>query len=175
MKDKDQLEAMRRDGVTGQQISRRILEMVGLLHARGFESLYIDPVMAPSGAYWRYEIGAMVNGCWPAWKCAQEAEAPKPVIGSIGGGYDQQIPWGKPTDSVETLTEGFTDSCSELLAQASVPNKDYAAWYREMLEQTSPEGVMIFMSDYGPSHEYAFCWGEPRDFRMAMPPGFTGD
>ena len=95
LEEKRRITEMRKAGVTGNQIARRILEMVGELHKKGYESLYIDPVMAPSGCYWRYEIGAMRDGLWPCGYGKRVGRESEPICGSIGGGYEQEIPMGK--------------------------------------------------------------------------------
>lgn len=166
-----QRQAMESAGVTGPQISRKILEMIGRLHQAGLESLYIDPHMAPSGCYWRYSIGIASAGVWPQSGSlgSREDDAPE---GSVGGGFDQRIPWCLPADTLEAYAEKFQRHYAPRLGPARRPNPDYVRWYREMLERTAPLGVLIFSSDMGPDYEYAYTWGPPRDFRMPMPPGF---
>lgn len=161
-------------GVTGRQIARKILEMVGRLHDAGLESLYIDPYMAPSGCYWRYSIGIAANGTWPQRDSFGSMHNSAPE-GSIGGGFDQQIPWCDSGDTVEEYTRKFLQQYAHLLARAETANPSYVQWYREMLTSTSPSGVLIFGCDMGPWYEYAFTWGEPENFRMPMPPGYSGD
>ncbi len=169
--EKNRYAELREAGVLGCQISRRIMEMVALLHERGFESLYLDPVMAPHGMCWRYVIGAMVEGTWLHPDCGFGEGAC--VRGSICGGHDQEILWAKCTDGLVALADGFLSSYLSLAASARQANAKYVAWYREMLEATGPEGVLIFSCEYGPDHEYAFTLDERKDFRMALPPGFV--
>ena len=171
---KARIAEMQKAGVMGHQIARRILEMVGELHNKGYESLYIDPVMAPSGCFWRYEIGAMRDGLWPCGYDKHLGKEFEPIRGSIGGGFEQEIPWGKPTDSLSEFLEAFLLAYPNLLSMAKKPNAPYIAWYREMLRATQPEGMLIFGCDHGPDHAYAFTWGKPGDFRMPMPPGYLG-
>lgn len=160
-------------GVLWNQISRRILEMVAELHAREYESVYIDPEMAPSGMFWRYEISFCANGKWPNRDFRFDYDNRLCVKGSIGGGFDQEIPWGKATDSVTSLADGFCAAYPDLLTRATEPNAPYIEWYQEMLRATAPEGVLIFSCDDRPDHEYAFTWNGPHEFRMRMPPGFS--
>jgi len=164
-------------GVTGAQIARKILMMVGRLHQVGFESLYIDPYMAPSGFYWRYSIGVCRDGLWPQEGILGLKKNERPE-GSIVGGYNQRITWGYVTDSVEEFAKKFyarylrDPASANARATASVSNTEYVEWYKEMLEQTAPNGVLVFGCDGGAWYEHAFTWGGPSDFRMAMPPGF---
>lgn len=159
-------------GVTGSQIARKILEMVGKLHEEGMESLYIDSYMAPSGCYWRYSIGIASEGLWPQRNSIGTMEEGGPE-GSIGGGFDQEIPWCNPDDTLEEYTSKFIDQYSQNLKSAKEANPGYVRWYREMLDKTSPSGIMIFGSDMGPWYEYAYTWGDPEDFHMPMPPGYS--
>jgi hypothetical protein len=175
LEDKRRNTEMRNAGVMGNQIARRILEMVGELHKKGYESLYIDPVMAPHGGNWRYKIGAMRDGLWPCGNNERVSRESGPICGSIRGGYEQEIPWGKSTDSLSELVKGFLSIYPNILEMAKKPNSPYVEWYSEMLKATRPEGILIFSCDWGPIYEYAFTWGEPNDFKMPMPPGYVGD
>ena len=60
--------------------------MVHKLHQDSYESLYLDSVMASSGGYWRYEIGAMEQGLWPNRSCDFN-KVEFCVKDSIGGGF----------------------------------------------------------------------------------------
>lgn len=144
LNEQKRLSELARRGVLGEQISRRIMEMVGALHRRGYESLYLDPVMAPNGTSWRYQVGAMVERQWPnpAYpRFANSAEAC--VGGSIRGGPDQEIPWAHATDSVGALSDKFAASYPEIVKAARSPNSEYVSWYREMLERTAPAGALL--------------------------------
>jgi len=173
-KEQQEIKKLRAAGVLCEQIARRIMNMVHKLHKDGYESLYLDSVMAPSGGYWRYDIGAMEQGgLWPNRGCEHAEINDYCVRGSIGGGFDQKIPWGTVTDSLDMLTAKFIAAYPKMVNAACQQNFEYVKWYREMLERTEPEGMLIFACDGSHSyHTYAFTWGPPRDFQMPMPPGY---
>ncbi len=174
IRERQRVDKLRADGLLGEQISRRIMEMVGELHKCGYESLYLDSVMAPHGMSWRYQIGAMRDGRWPSTDCWTHAGGQRCVEGSVGGGRDQRIPWADVHDTVTVLAEKFVAVYPSLVYFGSVRNREYAGWYAEMLRLTAPDGVLIFWCDYGPHYEYAFTWGgTAKGFRMPMPPGFV--
>ena len=50
------------DPISGHRMARRLIRMVGALHERGFESLYLYCGMNGSGSAWRYSIGALDTG-----------------------------------------------------------------------------------------------------------------
>ena len=168
-----QKDRLSRAGLTGPQIARRVLEMVGALHERGFESLYLDAQMAPSGMYWRYQIGAISEGLWPTNSYDSDL-APMQARGSVCDDCDTCIPWSKPDASVEQLVEDFVASFGGLLDAARTPNPAYRQWFHEMLEETAPTGVIVFAAEYQGSYENAFLADGPSDYRKAMPPGFRG-
>lgn len=172
LEENEKINKLRAAGVLGEQISRRIMEMVGELHLKGFESLYLDAQMAPSGCYWRYNIGSMKERGWPHPKCQYGEHKSFCVRGSIGGGFDQKISWGKAQNSTIELAIEFRNAFPRIMRASSLPNPEYVEWYRTMLDQTKPDGVLIFSCDFGPHYEYAFTWGEPRNFKMPMPPGY---
>jgi hypothetical protein len=175
LQEKERVNKLKTARVLGEQISRRIMEMVGELHLNGFESLYLDAQMAPSGFYWRYNIGSMKEGRWPHPKCQYGEHKSFCVRGSIGGGYDQKIPWGKAQDTATDLANAFRNAYPKIMKASSRHNPDYVEWYKTMLEKTKPEGILIFSCDLGPHYRHAFTWGEPRDFKMPMPPGFLDE
>jgi len=171
-KEQQEIRKLRAAGVLCEQIARRIMNMVHKLHKDGYESLYLDSVMASSGGYWRYEIGAMEQGgLWPNRSCDFE-KVEFCIKDSIGGGFNQKIPWGTVTDSLDMLTAKFITAYPKLVHAARQRNFEYVKWYREMLELTEPDGMLIFACDGGPYHEYAYTWGPPRGFKMPMPPGY---
>lgn len=151
-------------GVTAEQIARRIMEMVGRLHSEGHEGLYLDCGMAPSGGFWRYQIGA-IKGTWPGYDNGI-------VYGSIGGGFNQVIPWCAPTDDLDAFVAKFKSTYAAQLARTKIRNGAYADWYTRMLRGTGPDGVLIFYADYGPDGSYAATWGLPEGFQMPLPPGY---
>jgi hypothetical protein len=165
-----QLEAT---GLTGPQISRRVLEMVGRLHELGYESLYLDAGMAPSGMYWRYEIGAMADGSWPSRPDTRRNTGSSPVCGSICDGGETGIAWAEPAATICELVKGFIVLYPNLLAAAVMPNLPYRRWFREMLDETAPGGVLIFHREYGPHYEHAYLAGTSSDYRKPLPPGFA--
>ncbi|VVB63544.1 Uncharacterised protein [uncultured archaeon] len=171
-KEQQEIKELREAGVLGPQIARRIMNMVNKLHQDGYESLYLDSQMAPSGGFWRYEIGAMEKGgLWPNRNCDFN-KVEFCIKDSIGGrGLDQRIPWATVTDSVDILASKFQATYPKLVEAARQSNTEYVNWFREMIDRTKPEGTLIFCCDLGPDHEYAFTWGAP-EIKMPMPPGY---
>jgi len=164
------MEKQQRPKSTNKKDARRILEMVGGLHQCGYESLFLSPGMAPSGAYWRYRIGVMKEGKWSD-KPDYFGDAYEVVSGSLGS--ECEIPWGKSAETVSEFTDNFIEVYKVKLQKARVPNPVYVNWFKEMLEKTAPDGHFLFYCDPDPYFEYAFTWGYPEDFRMPMPPGFV--
>lgn len=155
------------DNVDGLKLVRRILEMVGILHRRGYESLYIYPHMAGHGGSWRFHLGVMEDGAWPA------PDSKRLVFGWVVGGPDYALEWvaGAGTDDPATLADKFIARYGEALAFARVQNPPYVAWYREMLERSGPGDIVTFWCSGIEDYEYVFTWNKS-SFRMPMPPGF---
>jgi len=157
---------LREAGLLSSQIIRRIMHMVANLHQRGYESLYLNPVISPSGCYWRYELGAMEDAKWP-----NRQRDLLSVRDSIGDPH-HALPWANVTDTVEVLADKFIAAYPKILEIARKPNAEYVAWYRQMLEQTEPDGVLTFWRDFGPDYDYAFLFDDPDGWRMPMAPGY---
>lgn len=140
------------------------MEMIGRLHVEGYEALYLDAGLSPSGLNWRYQIGVTTQGDWPV---------PEKVIveGSIGGGFDQVIPWCEPSDGLSMFVAKFRSRFQSQLRDAEVRNSAYVEWYDCMLRESSPGGVLVFYSDYGPDHEHALIVGATEG-QLPMPPGY---
>ncbi len=77
------------DPMSGHRMARRLMRMVGALHDRGFECLYLYCGMNGSGSNWRYAIGAMDHARWP-----RRLRDPLQVFNSMNGSDDPgQIEW----------------------------------------------------------------------------------
>jgi hypothetical protein len=72
------------------------------------------------------------------------------------------------------LAEDFVESFGDLLNAVGTPNPAYRQWFREMLEETAPNGVIVFAAEYERNYHEAFLASGPSDYRKAMPPGFRG-
>ena len=159
----------RRTRSTDEKDARRMLEMVGELHRRGFESLFLVPGMSASGGYWRYRIGVMRDGRWSN-EPEYFGEDYEIVSGSLGDACE--IPWEQEGMTLSELTENFIATYADKLEKARVPNPAYVDWFREMLEKTAPDGHFL-LYDEMEYYEQAFSWQIPRNFKMPMPPGFV--
>lgn len=129
-------------GVTAEQIARRIMEMVRAAAQRGHEGLYLDCGMAPSGGFWRYQIG-VIRGLWPGYDNDI-------VYGSIGGGFNQVSRGARRPMTSMRSSRSFKSRYGAQLERAKVGNAAYADWYTRMLRDTGPDGVLIFYADYRP-------------------------
>jgi hypothetical protein len=159
----------------GEQLGRAIIEMIGEFHADGFESLYLDPVVSPSGSWWRFEIGAMHDGQWPRRTAGRDDTNTLSVRGSVAKDGDHTAPWIAPDDPTQDLATRFRSQNPDVLEAARVPNAAYRRWYQQMLDATRPYGLLIFASEMGPCYEIAYCMNEPHAFEMPIPPGWAGD
>jgi hypothetical protein len=151
--------------INGVKLVRRILEMVAILHERGYQSLYIHPGMAGHGGSWRYRIGVMESGAWPV------PNDKLLVTGWVIGGADYELEWADGMDDPATLADKFIARYGAALAAARTPNPKYAAWHCDVLERTRPDGIVVFWCSGIEDYEYVFTWNNT-SVKFPMPPGF---
>jgi len=125
------------------KVANKIIQMISTFHQMGYESVYINCGMSPSGINWRYEIGVHQNGQWPV-------ENPI-LMESIS--YGDTIPWAENTDSIEEMTEKFLFKYSSQLNNASVSNKEYIMWYQAVVVRLKDNEPLVFFADYDAAHE----------------------
>lgn len=127
--------------------SRRVLEMVRNLHAMGYERLRICPGMSASGTSWRCTVTPVTNvkrehGASIAdW---QQSEATY-----TSGSRDQPFGWADaPGKTVGQLARMFLERFPAIADAGWGPDRAYAVWYREMLEQTKPDRLPYVYADW---------------------------
>jgi hypothetical protein len=130
-------ELARRGPSPAQRAARRMMEMIGALHARGFEGLRLHAGLAPSGCYWR-------GGVYPV----RDPDASTGTF-STGAGTRVLFDWDDSDAlDVSQLADRFLAAFPMLAALARHSDPAYAAWYREMLALTAPDGVIYFSADF---------------------------
>jgi hypothetical protein len=132
-------------------MARKILQLVAVLHHRGYERLRISPYMSASGLYWRCDIGsahyssADMN-CYFGWPDAKENTSP------------------------EKLAYLFIERFSETAQASFGKDVEYVLWYAEMLRVTEPSNFPIAFADYPTPDD---CWmtvGEKQGLTVPLPP-----
>ncbi len=131
--------------------ARRVLEMVAILHEMGYERLRIFPRTVMSGMAWRCSVlpaGLMSkeNGAMPADEdlvpdgrnCAQfSTNMFRKYFGSIVPG----------ALTPRQLAEEFIVEYPEIVQRGLGADREYAAWYSEMLILTAPSNLPWVTSD----------------------------
>ncbi|MCF7994982.1 MAG: ADP-ribosylglycohydrolase family protein [Chromatiaceae bacterium] len=168
--------AMRADTVPDPSLQAciNILEMVNVLHRRGYQKLRIAPGMSPSGCYWRVAVapsdnflsdnGAMLrdfddaahhttgNGAYPfQWRDAQEKGS-------------------------EQLANLFLERHPQLARRGKGSDWAYAGWYLEVLGHAKRGGFPIAYWDGVPENTDSLRLVGPtlmRDQQMPAPPRVT--
>jgi hypothetical protein len=132
------------------RLGRLLLRMVRTLHRRGFESLRIQPSMAPSGCYWRCAIapaslftrkhGARLSHAfWDSDLIAHYSS------GSLADFYG----WGDCSQcSPGELADRFEEAFPITVRMARNEDPDYAHWYQHMIIATEPIGMPIAFADW---------------------------
>lgn len=122
----------------------KIVNMVGLLHEKGYVDIYIYSGMSASGMYWRFCIGRLDNGRWPNNNIiVQDSVLAK---GSVE--------WSEDTASVEELCDNFIVFYRLIKPEENRLNSDYVAWYKKVLESLDNDHPLTFYADYSAAHEY---------------------
>ncbi len=131
----------------------RIMQMVQQLHNRGYTSIYLHSGLSPSGMYWRYSIGQLMTGYWPAY--------PTIISGSVS--KEGETIWALDNSTVRLLTDGFESHFKDLLISKD-PHTDYSKWYAKLLSGLEADEMLVFFADYGAKHQH----------HLASAPGYRG-
>jgi ADP-ribosylglycohydrolase len=166
--------AMRRNSVLDPTIRTciAILEMVHVLHRRGYQRLRIAPGMAPSGCCWRVAVTPSDNVLPDhGAKLRTFEDAAHHVTG--GGAYPFQ--WrdaqGK---SPQELADLFLERFPELARRGQGADWPYAGWYLEVLAHAARGRFPVAYADWRdePDPRYLVLYGREvtaRD-RLLAPP-----
>jgi len=119
----------------------RIMKMIKELHQRGYTLIYLYSGMSPSGMNWRYEIGQMKDGKWPAF--------PNWINTSIES--EGETSWAKDNSTVASLSDGFQQHFKDRLIQNYKPTA-YSKWYANLIESFEDGEILEFYADYEARH-----------------------
>ena len=150
--------------MSGPELAHALIEMVAHLHTRGFESLAILPLMAPSGMSWRYALGALpASGVW-----GPSRFEPTYTRGSLG---PAALEWCSLPALPTELGDAFVAAFDPVAART--PNPAYAEWLRGVLASLPPGGAFIMAAEYNDFDRIVSMGaGSPVDSQLPMPPGF---
>jgi hypothetical protein len=126
---------------------RKVLEMVGELHRRGYQRLRIAPGMSPSGMHWRCSVTPVSN-------VLRENGAMMKDWNELGAHYTtgQESNFFEWPDvakaSVSRLADLFIERFPQIAREGLGADWAYAGWYQEMLRLTATAALPIAYSDY---------------------------
>ncbi len=147
---------------------RRLLEMVRVLHTRGYELLRIDPGMSPSGCHWRCELmpAAMTVTGKRSRNAAGRVE-PARYTSGMGTSY---FDWKDSRyDSPEELAVKFTERFGALAEACRGKDPAYVSWYYQMLGDTAPDGILYAYAEYMELKDFIPVQNKP-DMKIPLPP-----
>jgi len=147
---------------------RHVLEMVRVLHRRGYERLRINPGMAPSGCYWRCDFlpSNMTHPDFPHRNIVSVVETARYTSGQEKNyfGWTDAV-----SDSSEGLAEKFIERFEDLSMASKGKDSAYAAWYSRMLDETAPDGIVYAYADYPIPKNHLPVQNKPA-IRIPLPP-----
>jgi hypothetical protein len=146
-----------------QTSSRRILEMVAVLHRMGYERLRAITAIAPTGLHWRCMIAPADEG--------HTVETARYTSGQEPTPYDWE---DSADDTPEQLAKKFIERFADLAAAGKGRDEPYARWFAEMMAMTATNGLIYAGADYDMPEGYlpAAYQGEWRvkEVRVPLPP-----
>lgn len=115
------------------KLANKLLRLVGVLHQRGYESLYFHSGMSPSGVYWRYHI------------LTNEKELLRDSLVGDLPKFDWVKNWD---DNIEIWADDFIKFYQNDLTVARQPNIEYVTWYENILNIIGDSGYLILENNY---------------------------
>ena len=159
----------------------KILQMVGLLHARGYQRLRIFP--SARMMHWRCELAPAELFSSADVACMES----KPEYDSAGlvaraSSGDCCRPFGWKRDiskmSISRLADLFLERYPIIARRSLGSDWAYAGWYQEMLMRTSAE--LLPLAFYRDEYEEEVCrplrlcaFGEAQEGEMPLPPRYS--
>lgn len=125
-------------------LPKRIVKMISLLHKKGFQDIYIYSGMSPSGMNWRFTIGHLKNETWPN----------KTIIvqGSVRAEGD--VEWANENSCAEDLCKNFISFYKLTKSENNSTHLEYVIWYAKLVETLKESELLEFYADYEAPHEY---------------------
>lgn len=146
--------------------------MVSELHDMGYQQLRIAPGVAPSGLFWRLSICAASNTLPDHG--AEMRDFNEGAHYSSGAG-DEYFEWrDAANDSPRELAEKFVERSSDLAAAGKGDDPDYVRWYKEMLENTEPDGLPCAYADWPVPRDRLSLFHGSMDIEIPLPPPAPG-
>jgi 8-oxo-dGTP diphosphatase len=150
--------------------ARRLLQMVAVLHQRGFESLRIMPGMSASGCHWRTAL-APASLFEPRNGAMLPSDAyhrfPRYTTGEGMGAFG----WMDAAAlTLDDLADRFESEHAAMLQECRPPDPEYVQWYQEMLDATQPLGLVIAYWDMRDDDGYLATVGHCLCQRLLPPP-----
>lgn len=121
----------------------RITKMIVELHRRGYTSVYLYCGMSASGGHWRYIIGLLEDGKWPARNHI--------VSGSVG--REGEVEWAYEPSDAHSLADCFVNKYSSILSDAKGEPTEYSQWFKDVVDGLGHNELLVFYADYSARHE----------------------
>lgn len=130
---------------------RVILQMIGELHERGYESIRLCPTLSNSGMHWIAWLasaeqvlphhGAILHPT--AMIQAMRSSPTEALAACYTSAHEFRFfGWNDAAeDSPAQLAARFVDRFPTISAEGKRPDPNYVAWYKNMILQTEPEGL----------------------------------
>jgi hypothetical protein len=108
--------------------ARKLILATALLHDRGYGALRLKAGMSPSGGHWRYSLKSKTGAIGPG--------------GSLTG--QKAFDWGDTEQTTpEELATLIEEKYPELMEGSRGEDPAYAAWLKEIIAESEPEGLFI--------------------------------
>lgn len=131
---------------------KKTLYIAHELHKRGFESLYVEPSLSPSGCYWRCSF-------------LNSHKNASTIIISSWIQKNRDIRKTEITQDITELTELFIQQHQEFLNQCKNKNSAYIEWYQNMLNCLTIEELPYAYSDFYHESNY---WMTTKDQKIPI-------
>jgi len=158
-----------------QYFAVQVLEMVRVLHERGYEHLRVAPGMAPSGMSWRCAVTHTGNIRPDHGAKARDFEADSAHYTSAAGG--EYFQWTDAAeDTPEELAAKFIARFPEIAGKGRGPDPAYAQWFLEMLALARQGTFAISYADWNTERDPGFLdtVGATKA-KLVMPPNCPED
>jgi ADP-ribosyl-[dinitrogen reductase] hydrolase len=139
-----------RDGLVRYLKCYQVLQMVAVMHSRGYQKIRIMPTKSASGCYWRCSISvkqlmSKQNGAMYVGNCGDE----RTVANYTSGNGWHYFQWEDGEDlNPEKMADRFLREYPYIAENGRGEDAEYAAWFRQVLDHAGRGHFPVAEEEY---------------------------
>ena len=148
------------------KVCLKILEVVDVLHKRGYELIRIFPYMAPSGCYWRCTISTKDHFDKQYGLRPLDAPDDEMIYYSTGAMYEYLEGINGKRATVEEIADEVLKRYPKIAEKGKGSDSDYMTWYEKLISLMREGKLPVAMTDYTSCFEDGFILCDDKQLEL---------